>query len=265
MSEVIHSHVALNSFSDLSLDLGKGKEDVTSYVEEVHSNAKFLEIPREIRDHIYSLMFLSDEPIYPSKDRSSISEYLGILRTNHQIYCEAVEVLYGRNTFQIRGSPARAAPEFLNLLTSQRREGYLHPSYWTVDTSKVCLARHFLKRLYFPSYNMRLDRLKHLFSLLNHFPNLEYLRVVYEKFGLTDMDVVSVCRLLRDRKPHLRNFLLYKRISYSEAEDISWMIWERPYRTWSKDLSSSSRRTWKNQDGVLREAAVVSAPQITPE
>src|SRR5271156_5108071 len=102
MSEVIHSHVALNSFSHLSLDPGKGKEDVTSYIEEVHSSTKFLEMPREIRDHIYSLMFLSDEPIYPSKDRSSISEYLGILRTNHQIYSEAVEVLYGRNTFQIR-------------------------------------------------------------------------------------------------------------------------------------------------------------------
>jgi hypothetical protein len=265
MSEVIHSHFALNSFSHLSLDPGKAKENVTSYVEEVHSNVKFLDIPREIRDHIYCLMFLSDEPIYPSKERSSISEYLGILRANHQIYSEAVETLYGRNTFQIRGSPARAAPEFLNLLTSQRREAYLCPPFWTVDTSKVCLARHFLKRLYFPSYNIRLDRLKHLFSLLKYFPNLEYLRVVYETFGLTDMDVVSVCRLLRDRRPLLKNFLLYKRISYSEAEDISWMIWEKPYRTWSKDPSSSTRRTWKNQDGVLREAVVVSAPQITPE
>jgi hypothetical protein len=97
MSEVIHSHVALNSFSDLSLDLGKGKEDVTSYVEEVHSNAKFLEIPREIRDHIYSLMFLSDEPIYPSKDRSSISEYLGILRTNHQIYSKSEVAQHGQH------------------------------------------------------------------------------------------------------------------------------------------------------------------------
>ena len=271
ISHLPHCDMPFGSKGRLNIDPAKGtgecSKDVLLYIK-VQPTSQFLDLPREIRDHIYILMFLSDVPVYPSKDRAGISEYLGVLRTNRQIYSEAVEILYSQNTFQIRGTPGWKAPELLNLLSSQRRNGFLQPSFWAVSTSKVCLARHYLRKLYFPSHNISLDRLKHLFSLLKYFPNLDYLRVVYNgSLGLKDMDVVSVCRLFRDRRPLLKNFVLCKRIRYTEAEDISWMISEKPFRNWSKSISDDNNtpHLWKNQDGVFRQALVINAPQSIPE
>jgi hypothetical protein len=79
---------------------------------------------------------------------------------------------------------------------------------------------------------------------------------------MKDMEVAFSCRLLRDRCPWIRNFVLLRRISYTEAEDISWMIREQPYSNWSIDISDKSlKHMWRNQNGVLRQAAVVKAPQ----
>lgn len=75
------------------------------------------------------------------------------------------------------------------------------------------------------------------------------------------MDVVFHCRLLRDRCPWIRHFVLLRRISYAEAEDISWMVREKPYSSWSIDKPNKSKHMWRNQSGVLRQAAVVKAPQ----
>jgi len=247
----------------LSLEATKAKE-VILLVKEVQPPPRFLDLPREIRDHIYCLMFLVHENVYPSKERAGMAEYLSLLRTNRQIYSEAVEVLYGRNTFQIRSTPAQELLSFLNLLCSQRRDGFRQtPKGTIVNYNKVCLARHTLKKLYIPSHSIGLERLKHLFSLLKHFPNLEDLRVVYSGVSwMKDMDVTFYCRLLRDRCPWIRNFILLRRISYAEAEDISWMIGERPYSNWSIDNSCESlKHMWRNQNGVLRQAAVVKAPQ----
>lgn len=268
MAEIFHSEVSPIAITNLSIEAASSSSKVTLVqVEEVHSTCYFLELPREVRDQIYSLIFLSDGPIYPSRSRSGIAEYLGLLRTNQHIYSEVVEILYGRNTFQIRGEPRWKAPELLNLLSSQRRDGFIHPSMWAFHTSKICLARLHLKKLYIPSHNINLERLKHLFSLLKYFPNLEYLRVVYTgSFGVKDMEVVNICRLFRDRRPMVENFVLCKRIRYSEAEDISWMIWEMPYRNWTNVSDAKDmRHMWKNSDGVLRQAVVVDAPQSIPE
>lgn len=80
------------------------------------------------------------------------------------------------------------------------------------------------------------------------------------------MDVAFYCRLLRDRCPWIRNFVLLKRFSYAEAEDISWMIRETPYKNWSIDNKDKSlKHMWRNQDGVLRQALVVKAPQDLSE
>ncbi|KAN0099634.1 hypothetical protein V8E51_013409 [Hyaloscypha variabilis] len=257
----------LDSVGSLSLESTKAK-DVILQVEEVEPPPKFLDIPREIRDHIYCIIFLADGNLYPSKEQAGISEYLGLLRTNHQIYSEAVEILYGRNTFQIRSTPARESPTLLNLLCSQRRDGFRQtPKGTIVDYHQVCLARHALRKLYIPSHNIAFERLKHLFSLLKHFPNLEELRVVYSGVSwMKDMDVAFYCRLLRDRCPWIRNFVLLRRISYAEAEDISWMVGERPYSNWSIDTSDKSlKHMWRNQSGVLRQAVVVKAPQNLAE
>lgn len=239
-------------------------------VEEVTPPCLLLDLPREIRDHIYSLIFLSNGPIYPSRDRAGIAEYLGLLRTCQRIYSEVVETLYGRNTFQIRGEPRWKAPELLNLLGFQRRDGQsgfvLQPSKSALCVSKICLARHHLKRLYIPSHNISLSQLKHLLSLLKYFPNLEYLRVVYiASFGVKDMEVINVCRMFRDVRPQLRTFVLCKRIRYSEAEDISWTLC-RPYRRWTSISNiPDTKHVWKSEDGALQKAVVVSAPQSIPE
>ncbi|KAE8449606.1 hypothetical protein EG329_007936 [Mollisiaceae sp. DMI_Dod_QoI] len=268
---VVISEEPNEAISMLRIDEMKGSSDNSDLklmkVGEVNQTCLLLELPREIRDQIYTLMFLSSGPVYPSRDRAGIADYLGLLRTNQHIYSEVVEILYGRNTFQIRGEPRWKAPELLNLLSSQRRDGFMHPSMWAFHTNKICLARLHLKKLYIPSHNISLDRLKHLFSLLKCFPNLEYIRVVYiGSFGVKDMDVVNVCRLFRDRRPLVENFVLCKRIRYSEAEDISWMIWEMPSRNWTSIFDvTNMRHMWKNEDGVLRQAVVVSAPQNIPE
>jgi hypothetical protein len=243
---------------------GTGTKNLILQVEEVRPPPGILDLPREIRDYVYCLMFLSDDNVYPSRERARISEYLGLLRTNHQVYSEAIEILYGRNTFQIRSTPVRESPTLLNLICSQRRDGFRQsPKGTIVEYNKVCLARFTLRSLYIPSHNITFEPLKHLFSLLKHFPNLEDLRVVYSGVSwMKDMDVTFYCRLLRDRCPWIRNFVLLRRISYAEAEDISWMIAERPYSNWSIDTSDKNlKHFWRNQNGVLREAIVVKAPQ----
>ena len=133
--------------------------------------------------------------------------------------------------------------------------------------SNVCLGRQTLKSLYIPSHGITFEQLKHLFSLLKHFPNLEDLRVVYSGVSwIKDMDVAFHCRLLRDRCPWIRNFVLLRRISYLEAEDISWIIRDSPYRNWSIDTSDKSlKHVWKSQDGEVRKAIVVEAPQSVME
>ena len=243
-------------------------KDVTLHVEEVPHSTEFLDLPREIRDDIYSLMFLVDGYMYPSKERAGISEYLGLLRTNHQIYSEVIQILYGRNKFQLRTFPYQKAPVLLEILCSPTRNGFRRtPRGLSVTYSKVCLGRHTLKSLYIPSHGIDFERLKSLFSLLKHFPRLEDLRVVYSGVSwIKDMDVAFHCRLLRDRCPWIRNFVLWRRISYLEAEDISWIIRDTPYRNWTIDTSDKSlKHIWKSQDGVVRTAPVVEAPQSLTE
>lgn len=208
----------------------------TEHVEEIQRIIAFDILPREIRDQIYALAFLKNGTIYPNKERAGISEYIALLLVNRIIYAEAVQILYGWNIFQIRGVLARngKSPEFLNRISGQR---YHHTisHLQTAHTNHVCLARFHLRKLYIPSHNISVDRLKHLISLLKYFPNLEYLRVVYlGSVGIRDMEIVNILRLLRDRRPLLKNFSLWKRTSYKEAEDITWMILEKPYQNWTR-------------------------------
>lgn len=267
MNLTTENDASLESLSLNSPNLPQGK-NVILHVEEIETTTfEFMDLPREIRDCIYIFMFLQDGPLYPSLERAGIAPYLGLLRTNRQVYAEAIDILYGRNTFQIRGTPAWKAPELLNLIAGQRRDSHLLALSWTCDANKACLGRFYLKKLYFPSHNISLDRLRHLISLLKYFPNLEHLKVIYlGGRGFADMEVVNICRLLRDRRPLLKNFTLCKRIAYKEAEDISWMLWEKPYRNWTSIVVDKARKNvWENEDGVSRKAIVVNAPQSIPE
>lgn len=279
-------NLKLDSFSDFQttqavvIDISEGEETISAPL-------GFLDLPREIRDEIYRLLYLSENRIvYPSKARAeSISASINFLRANRKIYAEAVEILYAQNMFQIRGNPAFIAPELLNLLIFQRRKEerptkhVLRPSLQNVDLNQICLARHHLRKLSIPSHGISFNQLKHLFSLLKYFPKLEHIQVIYlARRDLNDMEVVNVCRLLRDRLPLVRTFVLGKRISYIQAEDISWMVAERPYRKWSvvvdeSDDGNPSRLMlggkegflWSNEIGVRRQALLMNAPQRIPE
>jgi hypothetical protein len=263
---------AVGPLASLSLDHTpdqslRASKDVSMSIGEVVPSYSFLDFPREIRELIYAIMFISEEPIYPSRDRACVSPYVNMLRTNNQIYAEILPFLYGKNTFQIRGYPAYKCPEFLNLLYSQRRQGYLGLPARKVGP-ELCLARHHLKRLKIPSHGISLDGVRHLFSLLKHFPNLEHVQIVYlGKRDLVDMDVINVCRLLKDSRPLLKDITLLRRINFSEAEDLSWTM-HRPYYKW---MPSSERPTsehcWSSPDfrDLSQRAKVVSAPQRIPE
>jgi hypothetical protein len=234
-------------------------EEVTGQVQEVQPTIRFMDLPTEIRDHIYSFMFVFKDPVSPCRSKNQILDYIGLLQTSRQIYFEAIQMLYGWNTFKTRERPIWTSEEFLNLLICQRRDGDLD----LAQASQVCLARYHLKRLYFPSQNMTIHLLHDLFSLLKHFPKLEYLRVVYVGSPrMKDMDVISACRELNQNQ-RLKEFVICKRISYTAAEVISWMLDDDAPRSWSrletvdKDYAPN---TWKNQDGVLHLAEVVAAP-----
>ena len=260
--------IPLGSLTLLNMEHGSGQglKDAVISVEEFLESNGFLNFPPEIRDLICGIMFISEDPIYPSRDRAAVAPYMNMLRVSKRIYSEILPFLYGKNTFQIRGHPAYKCPEFLNLLYSQRRQGYLRlPPPPT--TPEVCLARHHLRRLNIPSHGIQLDRVRHLFSLLKHFPNLEHIQLVYlGKRDLVDMDVINVCRLLKDRLP-LLNITLLKRINFSDAEDISWTL-HRPYQKWMPSSEKpASEHCWISPDlsDLSHYATKVSAPQKIPE
>ncbi len=80
--------------------------------------------------------------------------------------------------------------------------------------------------------------------------------------GLKDMDVVDVCRLFMDRRPLFKKLVLCKRATFDTAEDISWIVHETPSRTWTAmPNGNGTKNMWINQDGVMRKAEVVAAPQ----
>ena len=243
---------------------------------DVGSPLTFVFLPREIRDQIYRLLFLArDRVIYPNQVRAgTVSEAINFLRTSHQVYSEAVLILYGQNTFQIRGDPAFKAPELLNNVIFQRKKEKLfsQEQYKRPPEDTVCLGRYHLKRLHIPSHGISLDRLKHLFSLLKYFPALRHVQVIYlGRRDLNDMEVVNVCRLLTDQLPLLKTFVLGKRISYAQADDISWMIEERKtgsiYRNW-KSIGRAEGvigGLWEDEYGEVRRSTLMEAPQNLPE
>lgn len=83
-------------------------------------------------------------------------------------------------------------------------------------------------------------------------------------FGVRYVDVVSVCRLLRDTRPQIGRMVLWERFNYGQAEDISWMVGERPYKRWRKVEVPGVHR-WENDDGDVRVSEIVEAPQSIPE
>lgn len=82
-------------------------------------------LPPEVRQLIYEYLLLSPIPLPPTPPQSRQYVYTAILRTNHRIYLEAVNLLYKRNDFAVhlRSNLHKVAYEpFLSALTKSNAE-----------------------------------------------------------------------------------------------------------------------------------------------
>jgi hypothetical protein len=80
----------------------------------------FLDLPRELRDIIYEHSLVSTESINvcqlatPSRNAKKLGISTAFLRVSRQIYCEAVKVMYGLNTFEAKISLDPRIPHSYN-------------------------------------------------------------------------------------------------------------------------------------------------------
>ncbi|KAI1266468.1 hypothetical protein F5Y18DRAFT_444937 [Xylariaceae sp. FL1019] len=79
------------------------------------SRASFLDLPAELRNEIYSLMVLFEDPIDPSMNWASMSWIItpGLLRANKIISHEASSMFYGSNCFYLKDATPKKPSSFL--------------------------------------------------------------------------------------------------------------------------------------------------------
>ncbi|KAL2066970.1 hypothetical protein VTL71DRAFT_1394 [Oculimacula yallundae] len=108
-------------------------------------SANFLTLPRELRDKIYELCLLSEEPINPWIDFNPRQELTpGLLRTNKTVHTEASSLLYGQNRFDFATGTAEDVASFLETI-GRNNAGSIRsirvdfPNLRDLEPSKVCL------------------------------------------------------------------------------------------------------------------------------
>jgi hypothetical protein len=218
----------------------------------------FLGLPKEIRDQIYTLMFLRLSKILARSGLSGFSQYINLLRVSRQIYPECIIVLYGLNTFLIHCMFGGESQYFMRHVGCQQlRKGILAQS---LERRQLCRAWFHLRRMSIMDAHTKPGRLEHLLAFADYFPNLDYLELVY-RIEEDDMGVVDLCRLLADRHPNLGVFgsgeFLLKRIGLGALGDISWMISERLYRDWRKVDDVSRPYVWQSSDEIEKSARLM--------
>lgn len=65
------------------------------------ATSPLLRLPAELRMMVYTFVLVCEKPLHPSNDADSPIAGAGLLATNKQIYHEARELLYEKNTFQL--------------------------------------------------------------------------------------------------------------------------------------------------------------------
>jgi hypothetical protein len=122
----------------------------------------FLGLPKEIRDQIYTLMFLRLSKILARSGLSGFSQYINLLRVSRQIYPECIIVLYGLKTFLIHCMFGGESQYFMRHVGClQLRKGILAQS---LERRQLCRAWFHLRRMSIMDAHTKPGRLEHLLA-----------------------------------------------------------------------------------------------------
>ena len=96
----------------------------------------FLDLPREVRDHIYTLLLKSEEPIRLDGTRETTLN-VEILRLCRQVYSESVKVLYRQNHFNFLIYDQRGLPFYPDLSArgTMTKRNFVQIRYMTLTVS----------------------------------------------------------------------------------------------------------------------------------
>ena len=191
----------------------------------------FLSLPLKIRLRIYQYAFasVSLEPYGPryGKPTSAISfsrswslpATPGLLRVSHRMYTEAVEVLYGSNTFHFSN------PNY--------------PLNWLKSIGSINIGRLRKLSIFVEAYNVRDNRKQKWLlifqKLYEELSSLEILRVFFDAYNRSltglgkDPDIhvaigrlrsLEIIQMNGDYSPHLPEFL--RRETGADVLDLGW-------------------------------------------
>ena len=92
-------------------------------------SANFLKLPGELRNSVYELCLLHQEPINPWADDKTLQELTpGLLRTNKTVHREASSLFYAQNRFDFTAATPEDVASFLGTI-GRNNAGYIRHIY----------------------------------------------------------------------------------------------------------------------------------------
>ena len=110
-------------------------------------STNFLTLPRELRDKVYELCLLKQEPLEPWRDHYQRQRLTtGLLRVNKTVHREASLLLYGSNHFDFAEANSEDIASFLKTIGRNNAECIRHvridfPRFHYIDPGDVTLEK----------------------------------------------------------------------------------------------------------------------------
>ena len=107
--------------------------------------SNFFSLPRELRDQIYELVLLHQEPIDPLTDLNQRRKLTpGLLRVNGTVHFEAIPLFYGKNRFDFTMGTLEDVASFLGQIGRNNAHHIRHicvdfPKFLSLDPGDVTL------------------------------------------------------------------------------------------------------------------------------
>jgi hypothetical protein len=93
------------------------KRSINDFTITEDMSANFLDLPSELRNRVYELCLLHEEPINPWIDQIQRQELTpGLLRANKTVHCEASSLLYAQNCFDFAMTTPEDVASFLRTI-----------------------------------------------------------------------------------------------------------------------------------------------------